>query len=127
MEQNEIIEEVKTNNVEATDMSEESLQNEVATDKVEVETDSPRVVKGENSGNVASESVEESPAESLSAAAEHEIYQKLKTELMEEIRKYFDPILKQGRPLPEELSQGESLPPERENNLINRIIDESGW
>jgi hypothetical protein len=70
MEQNEMIEEVKTNNVEATDMSEESLQNEVATDKVEVETDSPRVVKGENSGNVASESVEESPAESLSAAAE---------------------------------------------------------
>jgi hypothetical protein len=36
MEQNEMIEEVKTNNVEATDMSEESLQNEVATDKVEV-------------------------------------------------------------------------------------------
>jgi len=127
MEQNEKIDDVQTKTMGANDELAESLQKEAETEKVEVKTETAEIDEKENSGKVTPESVEDSPTESLSASKEEEIYQKLKTELMEEIRKYFDPILKEGRPVPEVLQQDETLPVEREDNLINRIIDESGW
>ncbi|MBK7865913.1 MAG: hypothetical protein IPJ75_02330 [Ignavibacteriales bacterium] len=127
MEQNEKIDDVQTETMGTNDVPEVSLQKEAETEKVEVKTETAEIDEKENSGKVTPESVEDSPTESLSASKEEEIYQKLKTELMEEIRKYFDPILKEGRPVPEVLQQDETLPVEREDNLINRIIDESGW
>jgi hypothetical protein len=127
MEQNETIDEV----------------NETASDTIAVEESHPKeseaTVSGDNSDqnfeqvipqstespNV--ESSREESTESINNGREDELYMKLKTGIMDEIRKYFDPVLQANRSLKEVREQQEPVPLEKEDSLINRIIDETGW
>lgn len=127
MEQNELMENDLTNIDEVDNLAEVSLVQESGTQKGELTEEKTDAVEMENSGEVAPKSDEDSPTTPVSAVKEEELYQKLKTGLMEEIRKYFDPILKESKIAQEVLLHDDALPVEREDNLINRIIDESGW
>lgn len=127
MEQNEKIEDMLTKNVEVDNEVDEFSGQELETEKVEKTSENSEKDENENTVEVEPEKSQDLITESESSEKADEIYQKLKTELMEEIRKYFDPILKERRPVPEVFNQDETLPVEREDNLINRIIDESGW
>lgn len=124
MEQNEIIEEVKSKNLEVEKTVEEPSVEELETGKVDQTSENS--AKG-NSVEVEPDKSGDPVTEMGSSEKADEIYQKLKAELMEEIRKYFDPLLKERKPVTEVLNQDETLPLEREDNLINRIIDETGW
>lgn len=127
MEQNEMIEEVETEKMEVDNVVEESSIEELETEKVE--QTSEKSGKGEVgiSEAVEPDKSQDTISESESPEKSDELYQKLKTEIMEEIRKYFDPILKEKNPVTEILDRDETLNVERKDNLINRIIDESGW
>lgn len=127
MEQNEMIEEVQTKDLEVEKTVEESSGKEVENDTIE---QTSLISENEEKGKTAEVETAKSGnpvTESESSEKADEIYQKLKTELMEEIRRYFDPIFKERKPGTEILNQEVILPAERENNLINRIINESGW
>ncbi len=127
MEQNDMMEEVQTKNVGADNTIEESIIEEMETVKVEQTSGNSSEVEMENSTEVESEKSQKSTVDMVNTGNEEELYKKLKTDIMEEIRKYFDPILRERGALSEVLNQDETLPVEREDNLINRIIDESGW
>lgn len=127
MEQNDMMEEVQTKNVGADNTIEESIIEEMETVKVEQTSGNSSEVEMENSTEVESEKSQKSTVDMVNTGNEEELYKKLKTDIMEEIRKYFDPILREIGALSEVLNQDETLPVEREDNLINRIIDESGW
>lgn len=127
MEQNDMMEEVQTKNVGADNTIEESIIEEMETVKVEQTSGNSSEVEMENSTEVESEKSQKSTVDMVNTGNEEELYKKLKTDIMEEIRKYFDPILRERGALSEVLNQDETLPVVREDNLINRIIDESGW
>lgn len=127
MEQNEIIEEVQTKNVEVANEIEESSIEELESIKVDLTSENSEKDVMENNVEVEPEKSKDPLSESQNPEKTEELYQKLKTEIMDEIRKYFDPILKERKPETEVLNEDETLTMEREDNLINRIIDESGW
>lgn len=127
MEQNEIIEEVQTKNVEVDNEIEESSIEELESIKIDLTSENSEKDVMENNAEVEPEKSKDPLSESQNPEKAEELYQKLKTEIIEEIRKYFDPILKERKPEIEVLSKDETLIMEREDNLINRIIDESGW
>ena len=52
-----------------------------------------------------------------------EIYNKLKSELMDEIRKYFEPLVKKG----ENATVQTVDPLGDEENLITKLLEETGW
>lgn len=127
MEQNKIIEEIQTKNVEVDNEIEESSIEELESIKVDLTSENSEKDVMENNAEGVPDKSRLPITESQNPEKAEELYQKLKTEIIEEIRKYFDPILKERKPEIEVLIKDETLTMEKEDNLINRIIDESGW
>ncbi len=57
------------------------------------------------------------------AVESDELFNRLKGELMDEIRKYFEPLVKKSEAQVVQVTE----PPGEEENLISQLLEETGW
>lgn len=110
------------------------MNNEVRTELVEeqVTTSEMEDVKSESEVSESEKTVGDNVTKTEST---DEMFEKLKTELMDEIRKYFEPLLKNEvvESLPSTLSENseydddESDSEQPEDSLIAKLLQETRW
>ncbi|GAB1349073.1 hypothetical protein MASR1M107_12860 [Ignavibacteriales bacterium] len=110
------------------------MNNEVRTELVEeqVTTSEMEDVKSESEVVQTEKTTEDNVTKTEST---DEMFEKLKTELMDEIRKYFEPLLKNEvvESLPSTLSENseydddESESEQPEDSLIAKLLQETRW